>query len=272
MQESWFFRSHDRKLRGNPVRCRQASMPELPPQLSAASCCPVDVTEASRLREDRTTVMTREPGDLPRPRLRPRAGCPGGRLLGWRSAIQFSGMRPLGLCPNAVWGLPMSVTREANGEVGPPLPVPANSPTKQFATDCASDFSECHKLSVPKTTQPLRIAWIDAVGLAACHLLALLAFVPWLFSWTGVGLAFFGLYIFGTLGISLCFHRLLTHRGVVCPKWLEHTLAVLGVCCLQDTPARWVAIHRRHHQHADEQPDPHSPLVHFLWAHWDGSF
>ena len=31
--------------------------------------------------------------------------------------------------------------------------------------------------------------------------------------------------------------------------------------------ARWVAIHRRHHQFADEQPDPHSPLASFFWAH-----
>ena len=73
--------------------------------------------------------------------------------------------------------------------------------------------------------------------------------------------------VFGSLGISLCFHRLLTHRGLVCPKPLEHAFAILGVCCIQDTPARWVATHRRHHEHADTQPDPHSPLVHFLWAH-----
>jgi stearoyl-CoA desaturase (delta-9 desaturase) len=99
------------------------------------------------------------------------------------------------------------------------------------------------------------------------HLLALLAFVPWLFTWTGAILAFVGLYVFGTLGISLCFHRLLTHRGFVCPKALEHAFAVLGICCMQDTPARWVATHRRHHEHADDQPDPHSPLVNFLWAH-----
>ncbi|MEI9804765.1 MAG: hypothetical protein WDN48_10345 [Pseudolabrys sp.] len=49
-----------------------------------------------------------------------------------------------------------------------------------------------------------------------------------------------------------------------CPKWFEHALAILGVCCVQDTPMRWVAIHRRHHEHADESPDPHSPLVNFL--------
>ncbi len=143
------------------MRCRQASMPELPPQLSAASCCPVDVTEASRLREDRTAVMTREPGDLPRPRLRPRAGCPGGRLLGMafrHSALRHASARPL---PQRSLGLPMSVTREAKG-AGPPLTVPTNSPAKQLSVDFDFGFSERHKLSVPKTTQPLRIAWIDA--------------------------------------------------------------------------------------------------------------
>ena len=111
------------------------------------------------------------------------------------------------------------------------------------------------------------MAWIDASGILGLHLLALLAFVPWLFSWTGVIVALLGLYVFGTLGISLCFHRLLTHRGMVCPKPLEHAFAILGICCMQDTPARWVGTHRRHHEHADEQPDPHSPLVNFLWAH-----
>ena len=91
--------------------------------------------------------------------------------------------------------------------------------------------------------------------------------IPWLFSWTGVALLVTGLYVFGTLGINLCFHRLLTHRGFSCPRWLEHGLALLGICCLQDTPARWVAVHRLHHQHSDDDPDPHSPLVTFLWSH-----
>lgn len=120
---------------------------------------------------------------------------------------------------------------------------------------------------VPQLAQPLRLARIDATAIAAMHLVALLAFVPWFFTWTGLVLAFLGLYVFGTLGVSLCFHRLLTHRSLVCPDWLEHSLAVLGLCCVQDTPARWVGIHRKHHEHADEQPDPHRPLAGFLWAH-----
>ncbi|HEX4409811.1 MAG TPA: fatty acid desaturase [Xanthobacteraceae bacterium] len=122
-------------------------------------------------------------------------------------------------------------------------------------------------LALPSATKPVRIAWDYTIGIVVCHLIALLAFVPWFYSRTGVVLAVLGLYVFGTLGINLCYHRLLTHRGFVCPKWLEHGFAILAVCCLQDTPARWVATHRRHHQYADEQPDPHSPWVNFFWGH-----
>jgi len=124
-----------------------------------------------------------------------------------------------------------------------------------------------NRLPTPDSVNFRKIAWIYAVGVIGYHLIALLAFLPWFFSWTGVALAIAGCYVFGTLGINLCYHRLLAHRGFNCPKWLEHCLAILGVCCLQDTPARWVAVHRRHHQYADEQEDSHSPLAGFFWGH-----
>jgi fatty-acid desaturase len=95
----------------------------------------------------------------------------------------------------------------------------------------------------------------------------LLAFVPWLFSWTGLILIPVGNYVFCSLGIGACFHRLLTHRSYRCPKWFEHTLAILGVCTLMEGPARWVLTHRIHHQHSDHTPDPHSPLVTWFWGH-----
>ena len=123
------------------------------------------------------------------------------------------------------------------------------------------------RLPFPAAVNRRRIVWSHAIALVGCHLLAMLAFWPWFFSWTGVVLVVSGLYVFGMLGINLCYHRLLTHRGFTLPKWLEHTLAILGVCSMEDTPARWVAVHRRHHQHADEQEDPHSPLVNFFWGH-----
>jgi len=118
-------------------------------------------------------------------------------------------------------------------------------------------------------SERLKLKTDTLVGFIAVHVLALLAFLPWYFSWTGVVIFTIGLYVFGVLGINIGFHRLLTHRAFSCPLWLEHTLAILGTSCLQFSPAFWVAIHRRHHHYADEEPDPHSPIKGFLWAHFE---
>src|SRR5215813_11450934 len=93
--------------------------------------------------------------------------------------------------------------------------------------------SECAAAgTLPKraTDHAWRIDWSYAGGIAALHLLALLAFVPWLFSWTGVLLVPIGMYTFGTLGINVGLHRLLTHRSLACPRWLERTLVLMGTC------------------------------------------
>ena len=127
--------------------------------------------------------------------------------------------------------------------------------------------SGADRMPLPAAVDRRRVVWSYALTVGAYHLIALLAVLPWLFSWTGVVAAVLGLYVFGSLGINLCYHRLLTHRGLVCPKWLEHGFAVLAVCSMQDTPARWVAVHRRHHELSDRQDDPHSPLADFLWGH-----
>ncbi|MCI0655994.1 MAG: fatty acid desaturase, partial [Acidobacteria bacterium] len=110
------------------------------------------------------------------------------------------------------------------------------------------------------------LRWPYAIAIGAIHLAALLAVVPWLFSWTGLIAMLLGVHVYG-YGINLCYHRLLAHRSAKVPKWLERSLVVLALCSMQDTPGKWVAMHRYHHNHSDEQPDPHSPLVTFLWAH-----
>jgi stearoyl-CoA desaturase (delta-9 desaturase) len=111
------------------------------------------------------------------------------------------------------------------------------------------------------------IDWLSLAVVAGVHVLAAAAFVPWLFSWTGVALCIAGFYVFGTLGINLCYHRLLSHRSFKCPPWLERTTAILGICCLQKSPGQFVALHRKHHQHSDTDEDPHSPLASFFWGH-----
>ncbi len=121
---------------------------------------------------------------------------------------------------------------------------------------------------LPAGAYPIQVNWRYAVVLTLLHLLCLLALVPWLFSWLGVACLAAGYFVFGMGGITIGYHRLLSHKSFSCPKPLEYFFALLGICCLQESPVRWVAIHRMHHRHSDEQPDPHSPAPNFVWGHF----
>lgn len=118
----------------------------------------------------------------------------------------------------------------------------------------------------PDAVRPYRIRWRYAVVIGLVHALACLALLPGLFSWAGVVVCAVGVHVFGA-GINIGYHRLLTHRSFRTPKWVEYSFATLAVCCLEDTPVQWVAVHRMHHAHSDDVPDPHSPLVAFFWSH-----
>jgi fatty-acid desaturase len=84
------------------------------------------------------------------------------------------------------------------------------------------------RMSLPAGVQPFKLNWPYITGIGAYHAVAVLAFMPAYFTWSGLVVAIVGTHLCGLLGI---------------------------------------AIHRRHHQFADEQPDPHSPLAGFFWSH-----
>jgi stearoyl-CoA desaturase (Delta-9 desaturase) len=69
------------------------------------------------------------------------------------------------------------------------------------------------------------------------------------------------LYLVTAIGVTVGFHRLLTHRSFQTYPWLERTFAVLGSLSVQGSVLDWVADHRKHHAHTDEEGDPHSPHV-----------
>jgi stearoyl-CoA desaturase (delta-9 desaturase) len=68
-------------------------------------------------------------------------------------------------------------------------------------------------------------------------------------------------YLLFGFGVTVGFHRLLTHRGFRTHKPVEYGFAVLGSMALQGPVLDWVADHRKHHAHADVEGDPHSPHV-----------
>jgi stearoyl-CoA desaturase (Delta-9 desaturase) len=67
------------------------------------------------------------------------------------------------------------------------------------------------------------------------------------------------MYVASALGVTVGFHRLLTHRAFQTRRWLRYTLAVLGSLSVQGAVIDWVADHRKHHTFTDEEGDPHSP-------------
>ena len=69
------------------------------------------------------------------------------------------------------------------------------------------------------------------------------------------------MYVITGIGVTVGFHRLLTHRSFQTHAWVERTFAVMGSLSVQGSVLDWVADHRKHHAHADKEGDPHSPHV-----------
>ncbi len=70
------------------------------------------------------------------------------------------------------------------------------------------------------------------------------------------------MYVITVQGVTLGFHRLLTHRSFQTYKPVEYTIAVIGSMAVQGPVMNWVADHRKHHAHTDQEGDPHSPHGH----------
>ncbi len=101
--------------------------------------------------------------------------------------------------------------------------------------------------------------------IVSVHLLACLAIFT--VSWQGL-IAFGLLYVLSAMGITFCFHRMLSHRSFKAVPVLRYFAILCGVIALQGGPIRWSATHRTHHAKSDKTGDPHSPKISgFLWAH-----
>ncbi len=70
-----------------------------------------------------------------------------------------------------------------------------------------------------------------------------------------------GTYVVLGLGVTVGYHRLLTHGSFQTHRSIRYALATLGSMALQGSVLDWVADHRKHHAHTDQEGDPHSPHV-----------
>lgn len=72
-----------------------------------------------------------------------------------------------------------------------------------------------------------------------------------------------GYYLLAGVAINLGYHRVLSHRALKIPKWLERFAVTLGLPA--GTPIQWAGNHRHHHATADVEGDPHSPVRDGFW-------
>lgn len=102
----------------------------------------------------------------------------------------------------------------------------------------------------------------DSFLLFFAQLIAHLSIIPLIMygQWYHYLMAFFVYFVTGCLGMTMTFHRLLSHKSYNSPKWFYYLGTLCGFYGLTGSPIAWAAVHREHHRYTDKELDPHSPL------------
>lgn len=77
-------------------------------------------------------------------------------------------------------------------------------------------------------------------------------------------------YAWHAMGITIGYHRLLSHRSFVCNKAVEYFWVLAGYLAFEGSPIWWATIHRAHHRYVDTPLDPHSPRIGGLYHSYYG--
>ena len=118
----------------------------------------------------------------------------------------------------------------------------------------------------PLPARQRRIKWGTTSFMLVMHVLATVALLPRFWSWQGF-VAFGVLYWMTVLGVTLGLHRLVAHRSLVVPVWVERMLVLMGTLACQSGPIEWVGLHRHHHRFSDQVTDHHDAGRGLWWSH-----
>lgn len=111
------------------------------------------------------------------------------------------------------------------------------------------------------------VTLVGAIGPLLATVGAMILVWQRLVTWQDVGLLL-GMYFLTGIGITLGFHRMLTHRSFQAHPAVRFALLALGCCAGHTDPLRWASIHIQHHARSDAAGDPHSPLESLFHAHF----
>jgi stearoyl-CoA desaturase (Delta-9 desaturase) len=146
----------------------------------------------------------------------------------------------------------------------------ANPATEPEALTGASDIVERAAVAGPRARQsevrPVESPWLDRVASAVVTgAPPIMVLIGMYFGWTAHMLVWQDVLVLGIMycsigaGVTVGFHRLLTHRSFKTSKPMRAFWAILGSMAAEGPVIDWVATHRKHHQYSDQEGDPHSP-------------
>ena len=75
------------------------------------------------------------------------------------------------------------------------------------------------------------------------------------------------MFILGGFGITIGYHRMLTHKSFHAVNWVRAFFLIIGSMTLQGPALNWAATHNQHHANSDMDDDPHSPVKNFFHGH-----
>lgn len=126
-------------------------------------------------------------------------------------------------------------------------------------------LADIHSSDVPLPSAPLSQKIIMLIAVLGPFFGFILSIIwLWQFGWMGwpyLALLLGGWVLTG-LGVTVGFHRLLTHRSFETYRWMRAIWTSLGALSIEGSPLSWCAVHRRHHGRSDQEGDPHSPHLH----------
>ena len=137
--------------------------------------------------------------------------------------------------------------------------LPDTQPTE--APECLPDIKQ-RVVPLSPVEVRLRIVNLVAVILPFVGLIAAIALCwgtafDWLQFWILVVMTYAT-----SVGITVGYHRLFTHRSFKTTRPVRYLLGALGSMAVQGAVIEWCGAHRKHHQHSDDEHDPHSPHSH----------
>ena len=86
---------------------------------------------------------------------------------------------------------------------------------------------------------PNGVNWANAIWMTIMHVGAVAAL--WHFTWPAFAVFLFLHWVTACLGITLGFHRLLTHGSLVVPRILNYFFTLCGMLAVEGSPLFWVA-------------------------------